>query len=369
MFENIQPQNEIPVTVQENNGIRVGTAGFILEIFGLALVSGALFQMVCLAFIGYILYIIGIVLSFVGCFTKPRGGLTIAGVVIPSVMFGLVIIISIVMMFNPDQENGLYALLLCIFYIIIIAAISYAVFKKTKGKNISFYRKGEVSTRTFFSIGLLISFFLHWISYRSSYFCGYDIPISEKLKVSDLSAIDYSLYLIPLFAAYNIFNDFTKSKKLRYLNEFVLGAVVSFFISVACLDSNYMFSTFGLYTTAIFSILGLFSRFFPSYKFSALQNRKTGLVQKGMLYQEAGNYSEAFICFYEAAKQNNMIAHNRLGELYEKGLGVKKDINMALKWYEKAVALGDEEAKMRMEILKEEIKNDMSVNSQVQNIQ
>jgi hypothetical protein len=366
MFGNIQPQNEIPVTVRENKGIRVGTFGFILEMLGIVLIGIVAISKILAGIgdilffgIGFILWVTGIVLSIVGCFTKPRGGLTIAGVVIPSVMFGLVIIIiSIVMMFNPDQdqEKGLYALLLCIFYIIIIAAISYAVFKITKGKNISFYHKGEVSTRTFFSIGLFISFFLPWINYHLFSFCGYDIPISEKLKVSDLSAINYSLYLIPVFAAYNIFSDFTKSKKLRYLNEFVLGAGASFFISIACSDSNYMFSTFGLWTTAIFSILGLFSKFFSSsYKFPALQNKGTGSVQKGMVYQEAGNYSEAFICFYEAAKQNDLIAHNRLGELYEKGLGVEKNINMALKWYEKAAALGDEEAKMRMEILKDEI--------------
>jgi TPR repeat protein len=37
-------------------------------------------------------------------------------------------------------------------------------------------------------------------------------------------------------------------------------------------------------------------------------------------------------------------------------LGVEKNINMAIKWYEKAAELGDVEAKMRLEILNQNIK-------------
>jgi tetratricopeptide (TPR) repeat protein len=208
----------------------------------------------------------------------------------------------------------------------------------------------------------------HWKNFSVFSLSGYDIP-GKLLQYSgdeptSTLIISLLLYLIPVFAAYNIFKDFTQSKKLKLLNEFIVGIIASGFILLiaiaAEIEGKGISLKLGFYTTMLFSILGLFSKYFSSYKFPAIQNRETGSVQKGMLYQEAGNYSEAFICFYEAAKQNDMIAHNRLGELYEKGLGVEKNINMALKWYEKAATLGDEEAKMRMEIL---IKRGKSENS------
>jgi hypothetical protein len=225
--------------------------------------------------------------------------------------------------------------------------------------------KGKVNIRTLFSIGLLISFFLPWIDLRLFTVSGYDLPLSmEKLERlgnsnDDSAIIFYFLYLIPAFAVYNIFNDFTQSKKLSLLNEFVVGIIVSFFgILIAVLEKKTDFLSLGFYTTVIFSVLGLFSKFFTSSTPSVVAvaaDKATGLVQKGMKYQAEGNYSEAFVCFYEATKQNDTIAYNRLGELYEKGLGVEKNIDMAIKWYEKAAELGDVEAKMRLEILNQNI--------------
>jgi hypothetical protein len=228
---------------------------------------------------------------------------------------------------------------------------------------------GKVSTRTFISIGLLISFFLPWISFHVFSYVqifsvsGYNIPITLTNVYSDsVDTIDaiilkllYIAYLIPIFAAYNIFKDFTQSEKLTCLNEFIAGIIISMYIIIfgVGLKENGAVLQIGAYTTIIFSVLGLFSRFFKSYTLPNAKSKETGLVQKGMKYQAEGNYSEAFVCFYEAAKQNDTIAYNKLGELYEKGLGVEKNITMARKWYEKAAALGDEEAKMRLEILKQ----------------
>jgi hypothetical protein len=239
---------------------------------------------------------------------------------------------------------------------------------KTRKSSFSFQRTGKVSIRTFFSVGLFISFCLPWADVSYGWWdgfyhtlIGFDIFETNSYDFNPIILCILS-WLIPFLCAYNIFIDFTQ-KKLIFLNEFFIGIILSIIALFSVLNvektsvSKSVYLQFGLYVTVIFSVLGLFSKFFPSYKFSALQNKGTGSVQKGMLYQEANNYSEAFICFYEAAKQNDMIAHNRLGELYEKGLGVEKNINMALKWYEKAAVLGDEEAKMRMEVL---IKRDES---------
>ncbi len=67
----------------ESNG--VGTAGFVLSL--IALVFG------WIPFLGWILWLVGFVLSLVGIFKKPRG-LAIAGLVIS--LIGIIILIFIV---------------------------------------------------------------------------------------------------------------------------------------------------------------------------------------------------------------------------------------------------------------------------------
>jgi uncharacterized membrane protein YccF (DUF307 family) len=96
---------------------------------------------------------------------------------------------------------------------------------------------GKVNIRTFFSIGLFISFFLPWVDFHWENFSvfslsGYDITLSRNLKnileilfqdpnnTLVFSIMSPLLYLIPVIAAYNIFTDFTQSKKLIFLNEF-----------------------------------------------------------------------------------------------------------------------------------------------------
>jgi hypothetical protein len=85
MSENSQTQNGNPVIiVQEKKGNGVGTAGFVLALIGL------IFCWV--PAVNWILWILGAILSIVGCFKEPRG-LAIAGVVISFI--GLILIIAV----------------------------------------------------------------------------------------------------------------------------------------------------------------------------------------------------------------------------------------------------------------------------------
>ncbi|MDR1340057.1 MAG: hypothetical protein LBK58_08415 [Prevotellaceae bacterium] len=84
--ENPQTQNGNPVIiVRENSSNGVGIAGFILALIGL------IFCWVPV--IDWILWILGAILSIVGCFREPRG-LAIAGVVISFI--GIILIIAVI---------------------------------------------------------------------------------------------------------------------------------------------------------------------------------------------------------------------------------------------------------------------------------
>ncbi|MDR2125416.1 MAG: hypothetical protein LBP63_01125 [Prevotellaceae bacterium] len=86
MLENSQKQNGNPVIiVQENKSNGVGTAGFILALIGLIFCW--------IPVINWILWILGAILSIVGCFKEPRG-LAIAGVVISFI--GVILLIVVV---------------------------------------------------------------------------------------------------------------------------------------------------------------------------------------------------------------------------------------------------------------------------------
>lgn len=54
----------------------------------------------------------------------------------------------------------------------------------------------------------------------------------------------------------------------------------------------------------------------------------------------------------KAAKQDNIDALFRMGQFYEKGLGVAQNLTEAVKWYEKAASLGHKDAKNAAERLK-----------------
>ncbi|MDR1340058.1 MAG: hypothetical protein LBK58_08420 [Prevotellaceae bacterium] len=86
MSENSQTQNGSPVfIIQDKKSNGVGTAGFVLALIGL------IFCWVPV--IDWILWILGAILSLVGCFREPRG-LAIAGVVISFI--GIILIIAVI---------------------------------------------------------------------------------------------------------------------------------------------------------------------------------------------------------------------------------------------------------------------------------
>lgn len=78
-----QNNNGQPIIINqksESNGI--GTAGFILSIIGL--VAG------CIPVIGWLVWLLGLVFSFIGIFKRPRG-LAIAGLIIS--LIGIILLI------------------------------------------------------------------------------------------------------------------------------------------------------------------------------------------------------------------------------------------------------------------------------------
>jgi TPR repeat protein len=68
-----------------------------------------------------------------------------------------------------------------------------------------------------------------------------------------------------------------------------------------------------------------------------------GEVLLGFLYVQGiggvvKNYDRAFFWFKSALDKGHSMAANNLGVIYEQGLGVKKDINLALKYYRQAAS-------------------------------
>ena len=72
---------------------------------------------------------------------------------------------------------------------------------------------------------------------------------------------------------------------------------------------------------------------------------------EGVAYYNSGNYKQAVGCFWQAANQGNMSAQYNLGQLYEAGLGVDKNIETAKIWYQKAADQGYDDARKRLDIL------------------
>ncbi|GGW47098.1 hypothetical protein [Arenibacter certesii] len=74
------PQGQTIIVNQRSKTNGIGTAGFILSI--IALVAG------CLPIIGWTVWFLGLLFSFIGIFSRPRG-LAIAGLVISLIGFVL----------------------------------------------------------------------------------------------------------------------------------------------------------------------------------------------------------------------------------------------------------------------------------------
>ena len=64
------------------------------------------------------------------------------------------------------------------------------------------------------------------------------------------------------------------------------------------------------------------------------------LVEQGRNYYNYENYAEAMICFEKAANKNNAEAQYYIGDMYDNGLGVEKDSELAADWYLKSAKNG-----------------------------
>lgn len=78
------------------------------------------------------------------------------------------------------------------------------------------------------------------------------------------------------------------------------------------------------------------------------------ILAKGDDYIRKGNYDNALHWYMEGVKFENAIAMNNVGEMYEKGYGVKKDEYKAKMWYKKASKHGFRQAKLNLDRLENE---------------
>ena len=69
---------------------------------------------------------------------------------------------------------------------------------------------------------------------------------------------------------------------------------------------------------------------------------------EGVAYYNSGNFKQAANCFWQAANQGNMSAQYNLGQMYEAGLGVDKNIKAAKIWYQRAANQGHGDAQNRL---------------------
>ena len=66
------------------------------------------------------------------------------------------------------------------------------------------------------------------------------------------------------------------------------------------------------------------------------KNNAEYLNDKGMRYEEAGNYAKALELYGEAAKQNFSFAKYNLGRCYYYGLGVAQDYCAAVNFFKES---------------------------------
>jgi eukaryotic-like serine/threonine-protein kinase len=64
------------------------------------------------------------------------------------------------------------------------------------------------------------------------------------------------------------------------------------------------------------------------------------LIKNGLAYYNAGDYSNAYPLFKQAAEQGNAVGQNNLGALYDDGKGVEENNVEAAMWYRKAAEQG-----------------------------
>lgn len=176
--------------------------------------------------------------------------------------------------------------------------------------------------RTFFSIGVLIAFFLPWVDLNFFTLSGYDIPTSlDKLsnlsKVfnssdnSDVLKFSYLLYLIPVCSVFNIIKDITGYKGSYFLNEFLFGIIAVNVLFILINDINEKATSvlsIGYYLTSIFSVLGIF----------LFEKKKTSNEDEKISYQIKEEPEEISITTTDKTELLNQLS--QLHSLKEKGV-------------------------------------------------
>jgi TPR repeat protein len=72
-----------------------------------------------------------------------------------------------------------------------------------------------------------------------------------------------------------------------------------------------------------------------------MEENEDELFARANAYWDAENYSQAYKLFVQAAELRYSWAYNYLGICFEKGMGVRKNIAVALRWYKKAYQAGE----------------------------
>ena len=83
----------------------------------------------------------------------------------------------------------------------------------------------------------------------------------------------------------------------------------------------------------------------PPKDSASTEGRSSGeamsVVREGSRAHKKGDYAEAFRLFRLAAEQDEAGAQRQLGDMYEFGWSIEKNIPMARHWYELAAGQGD----------------------------
>ncbi len=88
------------------------------------------------------------------------------------------------------------------------------------------------------------------------------------------------------------------------------------------------------------------------YLKAAEQNKPFAWICLGRIYKfHKNDYNQALYCYRRAAELGNSCGQLYLGDMYEEGRGVNKDIEEAVRWYRKAATQGDKDAQRRLENL------------------
>ncbi|KAK8871335.1 hypothetical protein M9Y10_007055 [Tritrichomonas musculus] len=98
---------------------------------------------------------------------------------------------------------------------------------------------------------------------------------------------------------------------------------------------------------------------FKYYKKASDMGNKLSINNLGICYEQGDgvkqDYSKAVECYKKASELGNSGGSYNLADCYEQGVGVKKDLSKAIEYYQKAADLGNENARGKIEQLRNEM--------------